>query len=113
MGWAQLGEAEADARKVIAALGSREGVDAIRISVGTSLAKLLAQRHDYAAAEEVLERQIQLSSPTRRGPLLQELKAIFEAWAKHDPSVDLASKQRTLLARLEPRTPAPTQVEEP
>jgi eukaryotic-like serine/threonine-protein kinase len=109
----RLEEAEADARKVIAALGSREGVDAIRISVGTSLAKLLAQRHDYAAAEEVLERQIQLSSPTRRGPLLQELKAIFEAWAKHDPSVDLASKQRTLLTDREPRTPAPTKVEEP
>jgi non-specific serine/threonine protein kinase/serine/threonine-protein kinase len=108
----RLEEAEADARKVIAALGSRQGVDAIRISVGTSLAKLLAQRHDYAAAEEVLERQIQLSSPTRRGPLFQELKAIFEAWAKHDPSVDLASKHSALLARLEPRTPAPTQVEE-
>jgi non-specific serine/threonine protein kinase/serine/threonine-protein kinase len=108
----RLEEAEADARKVIAALGSRQGVDAIRISVGTSLAKLLAQRHDYAAAEEVLERQIQLSSPSRRGPLFQELKAIFEAWAKHDPSVDLASKHSALLARLEPRTPAPTQVEE-
>lgn len=109
----RLEEAEADARQVIAALGSREGVDAIRVSVGTSLAKLLAQRHDYAAAEEVLERQIQLSSPTRRRPLLLELKGIFEAWAKHDPSVDLASKHSALLARLEPRPPAPTKVEEP
>ncbi len=109
----RLEEAEADARKVIVALGSRQGVDAIRVSVGTSLAKLLAQRHDYAAAEEVLERQIQLSSPTRSGPLLQELKGIFEAWAKHDPSVDLASKQSTLLARSAPLTPTSPQVEEP
>lgn len=106
-------EAEADSRRVIAALGSRPGVDSIRVIIGTRLAQLLARRNDFAAAEDVLERQIKLTTPKWSEPLLRELQAIYEAWAKHDPSVDLASKQSSLLARLATLTPTSTQVEEP
>jgi serine/threonine protein kinase/tetratricopeptide (TPR) repeat protein len=96
----RLNEAEADSRKVITALGSRQGVDSIRVIVGTRLAQVLAQRHDYAAAEAVLERQIQLSSPQRSEPLLRELKDIYDRWAEHEPSADLSEKQQALLAKL-------------
>ncbi|MBS0198037.1 MAG: serine/threonine protein kinase [Planctomycetes bacterium] len=102
----RLEEAEADCRKVIAAIGSRPMVDTIRAIVGARLAQILSKRHDYAAAEDVLEKQIQLCSPQRSEPLLHELEAVYAGWAEHEPSADLAAKREALLARLAERKPA-------
>jgi non-specific serine/threonine protein kinase/serine/threonine-protein kinase len=105
----RLDEAEADCRRLIAALGSRQGVDSIRVIAGTRLAQLLETRHDYAAAEDVLNRQLQVTAPEWREPLFDKLQATYDAWAAHDPSADLKPKLQALSARRAELQAAPVQ----
>ncbi|MFN7614083.1 MAG: hypothetical protein ACK5P8_02690, partial [Phycisphaerae bacterium] len=106
----RLDEAEADCRRLIAALGSRQGVDSLRVIAGTRLAQLLETRHDYAAAEDVLNRQLQVTAPEWREPLFDKLHATYSAWAAHDPSADLKPKLQALSARRAELQAAPAQV---
>jgi non-specific serine/threonine protein kinase/serine/threonine-protein kinase len=103
----RLDEAQADCRKILAALASRQGVDSFRTTIGPRLARLLAQRHDYADAESVLQQQAQLTQPRNRGPLLRELLAIYDQWSTHDPSIDLADKREAAHAQLAAHEPEP------
>lgn len=101
----RLDEAQADCRKILAALASRQGVDSIRVTIGPRLARLLAQRQEYAQAESVLQQQVQSTQPRNRGPLLRELVAIYDRWSTHEPSIDLADKRQAARAQLAEQEP--------
>jgi hypothetical protein len=105
----RFAESEDDTRRMIAALGTREGFDSIRVTAGTRMARLLVIRGEYAAAEDALHRQLELVEPHWREPLLDRLQATYDAWAAHDPSADLKPKLQALSARRAELQPAPVQ----
>jgi tetratricopeptide (TPR) repeat protein len=105
----RFAEAEADTRRLIAALGTRDGFDSIRVTAGTRMARLLVLRREFAAAEEALQRQLELVEPHWREPLLDRLQTMYDAWAARDPSVDLKPKLQALSARRAELQPAPVQ----
>ncbi len=95
----KFAESEDDTRRLIAALGTRDGFDSIRVTAGIRMARLLVIRGEHAAAEDALQRQLQLVEPQRREPLLDRLQATYDAWAAKDPSADLKPKLQALSAR--------------
>lgn len=106
----RFAEAEADTRRLIAALGTREGFDSLRVTAGTRMARLLVRRGEYAAAEDALQRQLQLVEPHWCGPLLDRLQDTYDAWAARDPSADMKPKLQALSARRAELQAAPAEV---